>query len=278
MQINGHEISHTRPCYIVAEMSCNHEQDKQQALKLIDAADFAGADAVKVQTYMPRELSGGNKEKEKFYEGTYTPWDWIPELMAHAKELGITLFSTPATVKGVDWLESCGVPAYKVASCDHANWDLLLAIERTGKPVIVSTGMAEKRDIWNIAALFEPSRVALLKCTSAYPCPPADVHLSTMADMILSFPCPVGYSDHTKGHHIALVAVALGACIIEKHFYLEGTEPIDEEFSINQIEFRLMVNRIRATESAIGKIEYGFRESEEAVRWLKELKSGATSV
>ena len=275
MEIEGKKIGHSEPCYIIAELGANHLQSLSVAAEMIKMASAAGADAVKVQTYSPEEVSGGDADREAFYETTYMDWDWYEELKRIAYGYCITLFSTPASVAAVEFLEGYDVPAYKIASCDSANYELMLAIKKTGKPVILSTGMCEWDDI-GTALLVLPFETAVLHCNSAYPTPDRDANLNTLSHLVGSVFNPVGYSDHTIGYTIPLAAVARGACIIEKHFYLEGTDPIDKEFSIDHLEFGEMVQGIRRIEEAIGEVKFGYTESEEACRWLKELKSGVT--
>ena len=273
MKINDRAIGHSEPCYIIAECGANHLQDLGTALEMIEMAAAAGADAVKVQHYFPEDAAGKDTDKLEFYMGTYMDWDWTEELVRIAKLNDITLFSTPASVMAVEYLERHDMPAYKIASCDSANYELMLAIKKTGKPVILSTGMCEWDDI-GTALLVLPFETAVLHCNSAYPTPDRDANLNTLSHLVGSVFNPVGYSDHTIGYTIPLAAVARGACIIEKHFYLEGTDPIDKEFSIDHLEFGEMVQGIRRIEEAIGEVRYGYTESEEACRWLKELKSG----
>ena len=273
MEINGRVIGHDQPCYIIAEVGANHGQDLGTAVEMIEMAAAAGADAVKVQHYLPEDAAGDDADKLAFYKTTCMDWDWMYELQSKAETHNITLFSTPASVAAVEFLEGYDVPAYKIASCDSANYELMLAIKKTGKPVILSTGMCEWDDI-GTALLVLPFETAVLHCNSAYPTPDRDANLNTLSHLVGSVFNPVGYSDHTIGYTIPLAAVARGACIIEKHFYLEGTDPIDKEFSIDHLEFGEMVRNIRRIEEAIGEVRYGYTESEEACRWLKELKSG----
>jgi len=273
------------PVYIIAELSANHNQDFDQAVKLIHAAKDAGADAVKIQTYTPDTMTiDCDNEYFKISEGTiwegkhlyslyreaYTPWEWQPDLKKIANDLGMDLFSTPFDFSSVDFLESLDVPAYKIASFEIVDIPLIQKIAQTGKPVILSTGMASLAEIEEAVNAIRNEgneQIALLKCTSAYPALPEDMNLKTIPDMANVFCVPVGLSDHTLGITVPIAAVALGACIVEKHFTLSRSTPgPDSNFSLEPHEFKTMVDSIRETEKALGTVNYSVTEHEKASR------------
>jgi N-acetylneuraminate synthase len=285
MGIGDREIGPGRPAYLVAELSANHGQSFEQAVRLVRAAKEAGADAVKLQTYTADTLTirsdrpefrvgGGTlwdgRTLHDLYGEAYTPWEWQPKLKAVADELGLDLFSTPFDPTAVDFLERMGVPAYKVASFELVDLPLVETIARTGKPMILSTGMATLAEI---AEAVDAARragaggLALLKCTSAYPAPPEEMNLRTIPHLAEAFGVPAGLSDHTLGIAVPVAAVALGACIIEKHFTLSRAEPgPDSAFSLEPHEFRAMVEGVRTAERALGTIHYGLCGRDEASR------------
>jgi pseudaminic acid synthase len=285
MKIGQHAIGPGNPVYLIAELSANHNQDFREAEKLIHAAKAAGADAVKIQTYTPDTLTL-NCTNEYFRIGTgtqwegknlyalygeaYTPWDWQPDLKRIANGIGLDLFSTPFDPTSVDFLEKMDLPAYKIASFEIVDIPLIRTIARTGKPVIMSTGMASREEIAEaVAAIRQEGNdmIALLKCTSAYPALPEDMNLKTIPDMAERFHVPVGLSDHTLGTTIPVAAVALGACIVEKHFTLSRKHPgPDSSFSLEPHEFQAMVEAIRGVEKALGRVSYDVTEHEKASR------------
>jgi len=284
LRIGEREIGPGRPVYIVAEMSANHGQDLEQAVRIVRAAAEAGADAVKLQTYTPDTLTI-DCDREEFriggtiwegrtlydlYAEAYTPWEWQPRLKEVAEEVGLDLFSTPFDLTAVDFLEEMGVPAYKVASFEIIDLPLIRRIARTGKPVIVSTGMASLAEIDEAVSTARRSgtaQIALLKCTSAYPARPEEMNLRTIPHMAEAFGVVVGLSDHTLGIAVPAAAVALGACIVEKHFTLsrELGGP-DSAFSLEPAEFRAMVAAIREAEKALGEVCYQAGAQESASR------------
>jgi len=300
IEINGCKIGSGFPIYIIAELSANHRQQFDEAVKLVEAAKRAGADAVKLQTYTPDTITIDCRNKYfkigrgtiwegrylyDLYSEAYTPWDWQPKLKKIAEELGMDLISTPFDRTAVDFLEDMGVPAYKVASFELVDIPLIEYIAAKGKPMIMSTGMATRDDISEAveAALKAgASQVALLKCTSAYPAPPGEMNLRTIPDMARKFKVPVGLSDHTLGIAVPVAAVALGACIIEKHFTLSRSIPgPDSAFSLELPEVRAMVEAIRTTEEALGQISYKVSDQEAKSRVfrrslfvVKDLKKG----
>ena len=285
MKIGKHTIGPGNPVYIIAELSANHNQDFRQAVELVHAAKEAGADAVKIQTYTPDTLTlnctneyfqigkGTQWEGKNLYQlygEAYTPWDWQPDLKRIANSVGLDLFSTPFDSTSVDFLGKLDLPAYKIASFEIVDIPLIRLIARTGKPVIMSTGMATREEITEAVDAIRQEgndRIALLKCTSAYPALPEDMNLKTIPDMAERFRVPVGISDHTLGTTIPVAAIALGACIVEKHFTLSRKKPgPDSSFSLEPHEFQAMVEAIRGVEKALGTVNYDVTEHEMASR------------
>jgi len=282
--INGRPIGPGHPTYIIAEMSANHNQDFDQAVAIVKAAKAAGADAVKLQTYTPDTLTincsndyfriqGTLWEGRNLYDlygEAYTPWEWQPKLKAVADELGMDLFSTPFDATAVDFLEAMDVAVHKVASFENVDLPLLRRIAATGKPVIMSTGMATLAEIDEAVNTLRAAgnrQLALLKCTSSYPSPPEAMNLRTIPHLAEAFQKPVGLSDHTLGTTVPVAAVALGACIIEKHFTVSREIPsADRAFSLEPREFRAMVDAVRMTEKALGMVHYGVDPAEEKSR------------
>lgn len=301
MRINGRNIGKGQPVFIVAEMSANHRQDFDEAVRIIRAAKDCGADAVKLQTYTPDTLTIDSdneyfKVKGTIWEGetlyslykrAYTPWDWHPKLKEAADEFGITLFSTPFDSRAVDFLEQMDVPAYKIASFELVDIPLIEYTASKGRPVIMSTGMAslcEISEAVEAAVKAGADGVALLKCTSAYPAPPEEMNLQTISHLAEAFNVVTGLSDHTMGIAVPVASVALGASIIEKHFTLSraGGGP-DVAFSLEPDEFKAMVEAVRAVEKAIGTVQYDVTEKEEKSRAfrrslfaVKDIKAGET--
>jgi N-acetylneuraminate synthase len=271
IHIQGRAIGPGHPAYIIAELSANHGGDFDQAVRIVRAMKAAGADAVKLQTYTADTLTiacdnewfriaGGTlwdgRTLHELYQEAYMPWDWQPKLQAVAAELGMHFFSTPFDPTAVDFLESLHVPAHKVASFELVDIPLLRRIAATGKPVIASTGMATAAEIDEaVLALRQGgcTQLALLRCTSAYPAPPEEMHLRAIAALAARQNVPVGLSDHTLGIAVPVAAVALGACIIEKHFTLSRQQPgPDAAFSLEPDEFKAMVDAIRVAEKSLG--------------------------
>lgn len=285
MQIGDRWIGRDHPVYIIAELSANHYGDFEQAVRLLHTAKEAGADAIKLQTYTPDTLTI-RSDKEPFRIGTgtlwegrnlydlyseaFTPWDWQPRLKAIADELGIDLFSTPFDSMAVDFLEEMEVSAHKVASFEIVDIPLIEKIARTGKPLIISTGMAtlgEIEEAVEAARDAGATQIALLKCTSAYPAPPEEMHLRTIPHLAEAFAVPVGLSDHTLGTAVPVAAVSLGACIVEKHLTLSRSIPgPDSAFSLEPAEFATMVEAIRTAELALGQVQYGVSAQEASSR------------
>jgi len=300
IQIGNRQIGPGCPVYAVAEMSANHNQDFDQAVKILHAAKEAGADAVKLQTYTPDTMTI-RSDKEYFrigkgtlwegktlyqlYKEAYTPWEWQPKLKEIADEIGIDLFSTAFDPTAVDFLEEMGVPVHKVASFEIVDIPLIEKMASTGKPLIISTGMAtlsEIEEAVQAARKAGTTEIALLKCTSAYPAPPEEMNLRTIPHLAEAFGVPVGLSDHTLGIAVPVAAVALGACIVEKHFTLSRDIPgPDSAFSLEPQEFKAMVEAIRVAEKALGKVSYEVGEREAASRVfrrslfvVKDMKAG----
>ena len=280
IEIENRHIGLGKPTYIIAEMSANHNQDFDQAVKIIETAKEAGADAVKFQTYTPDTITidcdndyfrikGTIWEGKNLYElygKAYTPWEWQPKLKKIANDLGMDLFSTPFDHTAVDFLEKMDVPAYKIASFELVDIPLLRKVAQTGKPIIMSTGMATLAEIDEAVNNIREAggtKLALLKCTSAYPAQPEEMNLRTIPHLSEAFGVPTGLSDHTLGIAVPVAAVALGACIVEKHFTLSRDIPgPDSSFSIEPNEFKNMVEAIRLAEKALGKISYYVTECE----------------
>jgi pseudaminic acid synthase len=275
IEIGGRGIGSDCPAYIVAELSANHHQDFAQAVRIIEAAKDAGADAVKLQTYTADTITL-RSDKECFriaggtlwdgrilhdlYEEAFTPWEWQPKLKELADELGMHLFSSAFDDSAVDFLERMKVPAYKVASFELVDIGLIEKMAGTGKPLIMSTGMASVDEISEALAAARgagATQIALLKCTSAYPAPPEEANLLTIPELARRFGCPVGLSDHTMGIAVPVAAVALGACIIEKHLCLRRADGgPDGAFSLEPQEFKAMVEAVRTAEKALGSVQF----------------------
>jgi pseudaminic acid synthase len=284
IEIAGRRIGPGLPCYIIAEMSGNHGQSFDQAVKIIEAAKEAGADAIKLQTYTPDSLTIDCHKPHFRVEGTvwngrvlyelyreaFTPWEWQPRLKEVAQELGLELFSTPFDGAAVDFLEHMGVLVHKIASFENCDFELLRRVAATGKPIIASTGMASLAEIDELVRVITEAggeQLALLKCTSAYPAPYDEMNLRTIPHLAQAFGVPVGLSDHTLGVVVSIAAATLGACIIEKHLTLSRSLPgPDSAFSLEPQEFKAMVQSVRITEKALGRIEYGLSVAEKQSR------------
>jgi pseudaminic acid synthase len=281
VQIEGCMIGPGHPTFIVAELSANHNRSFDQAVKLVRAAKEVGADAVKLQTYTPDTITinAGSKmfrhgeaslwagrSLYDLYGEAYMPWEWQPKLKAIADDLGIQFFSTAFDPTAVDFLEEIGVSVHKVASFEIVDIPLIEKMAGTGKPLIISTGMAtlaEIEEAVRTARNAGANQIALLKCTSAYPAAPEEMNLRTIPHLSEAFQVPVGLSDHTLGIAAPVAAVALGACIVEKHFTLSRSTPgPDTAFSLEPGEFKTMVEAVRTAEQAIGNIHYGVSEHE----------------
>ena len=288
LTINGRQIGVGQPVYIIAEVSANHHHKFDRTVELLKAAKHAGADAVKLQTYTPDTLTLAS-DKEYFrvgqdspwsgrflhdlYNEAYMPWHWQPQLKAIADDLRLTLFSSAFDPSAVDFLEEMDVPAHKIASFEIVDIPLIQKMACTGKPLIISTGMATLAEIEEAvyaARTAGARRIALLKCTSAYPAPVEEMNLRTIPHLREAFQVPVGLSDHTLGITVPVAAVALGACIVEKHFTLSRADRgPDSSFSLEPAEFKAMVEAIRTIDLALGRVHYGASEHEAQSRILR---------
>jgi pseudaminic acid synthase len=281
IQINGRKIGPGHPVYVIAELSANHGHALGQALELVEAAADAGADAVKLQTYTPQTMTldldepmfriGQGTQWEgrnlfDLYREAYTPWEWYPELARACRAHGLDLFSTPFDATAVDFLEEQHAPAYKIASFELVDLPLLARVAATGKPVIMSTGMATLAEVEESVGVLRAGgakQIALLKCTSAYPADPTEMNLRSIPDMSDRFDVPVGLSDHSMGPVAPVTAVSLGASLIEKHLTMSrGVPGPDSSFSLEPDEFREMVEAVRTTQAALGQVSYGPTEHE----------------
>ena len=271
---NSPLFSQDNSVFIIAEMSANHGQDFDRAVEIIKAAHNAGADAIKLQTYTPDTITLDSDNEYFRIKGTiwdgrtlhdlygeaYTPWEWQPRLKEIADNLGITFFSTPFDFTAVNFLEEMNVPCHKIASFEMVDLPLIRKVASTGKPVIMSTGMATEEEIDEAVTAFKGAggtELALLKCTSAYPAPPEEMNLRTIPYLAQRFGVVAGLSDHTMGIEMPIAAVAVGARIIEKHFCLDRiTDGPDTSFSLEPDEFKAMVDGVRKTEKALGAIKF----------------------
>lgn len=270
--------------FIIAELSANHNQDIQVAIDTIRAAKAAGADAIKLQTYTPDTITiDSNRDYFKIkgsiwdgrtlydlYKEAYTPWEWHERLFEVAKEEGLICFSSPFDKTAVDLLEELGAPAYKIASFEIQDVGLIEYAAKKGKPVIISTGIAEEEDIRLAVETCKGAgndQIVLLKCTSSYPAPIDLANLKTMADMREKYGVLTGLSDHTMGETVPVVATALGACLIEKHFILDKSAGgPDSSFSLDPEAFKKMVTEVRNAELALGEVTYEVPEKIKASR------------
>ena len=285
MKIGNFTIDNKSSVFIIAELSANHNGSLDVALETIKAAKRAGADAIKLQTYKAETITlDSNKEDFRLKQGTiwdgkflydlyqeaYTPWEWHEQLFATAKEEGLVCFSSPFDPTAVDLLENLDAPAYKIASFEITDIPLIELVASKGKPVIISTGIADKEDIelaLDACKRMGNLNVALLKCTSAYPAPIDEANMVMVKDLAERFNVVSGLSDHTIGSTVPVVATCFGAKIIEKHFILnKSIGGPDASFSMNEEEFTEMVKSVREAEKAIGKIDYALSEKQKRGR------------
>lgn len=280
MKIDGRTIGPSSPPYIICELSGNHNGSLDTAIKLIDEAAKTGCDAVKLQTYTPDTITL-NADSEDFkikgglwdgrtlydlYEEAHTPWDWHKPLFDHARKVGLTMFSSPFDTTAVDLLEDLGAPAFKIASFEVIDHRLIRYVASTGKPMIISTGMADEDEIGEAVQAARDggcTDLILLHCVSGYPAPSADYNLRTLPHLAEKFGVSVGLSDHTIDNTTAIASVALGAVAIEKHFTLDrnGGGP-DDSFSLEPAEFTQLCDGVKIAWEALGKVDYGRKSSE----------------
>jgi len=284
-KIGEKEIGENKPTFIIAELSANHMNDFDIAVKTIEAMAEAGADAVKFQTFTPDTITidcdneyfqikqgtvWDGQVLHELYEDAYMPWDWQPKLKKVAEDLGLIVFSSPFDKTSVDFLEDMDVPAYKIASFEITDIPLIEYVASKGKPIIISTGIASLEDIeLAVKSCLDAGNdeIALLKCTSSYPAPLDEINLNTIPDIKDKFDVIVGLSDHTLGGEVSTAAVAVGADIIEKHFILDrNMGGPDCEFSMEPDEFKQMVDSIRNVEKALGTVSYDLSDKMKANR------------
>lgn len=301
IRIAGRAIGAEHPPYVIAELSANHNGRLDTALQIVEAAKACGADAIKLQTYRPDtitlnantpdfQIHGGlwdGRTLYELYEEAHMPWEWHEPLFAHAAKLGITIFSSPFDTTAVDLLEGLGAPAYKIASFEAVDLPLIRYVAGTGKPMIISTGMADAQEI---EEAIEAARsggckeLAILHCVSGYPAPAEDYNLRTIPDLVQRFGLVTGLSDHTLDNTTAITSVAMGASLIEKHFTLDrsGGGP-DDSFSLQPPEMAALCRDARTAWQAMGRVDYGRKSSEQgnvqfrrSLYFVKDLPAGAT--
>lgn len=297
--INQRGIGEDFPPYIIAELSANHNGSLQTALQIIEKAKRCGADAIKLQTYSADTITLNSQHEEfmirgglwdgqslyELYQKAQMPWEWHKPLFDYARQLDITIFSSPFDFTAVDLLEDLNAPAYKIASFEAVDLPLIKYVAATGKPMIISTGMADKDEI---AEAVQAARdggcqdLAILHCVSGYPAPAKDYNLRTILDMQKSFGLPVGLSDHTLDNTTAIAAVTLGACIVEKHFTLDrnGGGP-DDSFSLEPKELEALCRDSKTAWEALGQVDYGRKSSEQgnvqfrrSLYFVKDMRAG----
>lgn len=299
MTIADRKIGPDYAPYVIAEMSANHNGDLNNALRIIELAKQNGADAIKIQTYRPDTITlqsdlpdfqindglWAGRTLYDLYAWAHTPWEWHKPLFEHARKVGITIFSSPFDYTAVDLLEDLGAPAYKIASFEAIDLPLIKYVANTGKPMIISTGMADAEEIEEAIEAARDGgckQLAILHCVSGYPAPAEDYNLHTITDMMNRFGLVTGLSDHTLDNTTAIASVALGASIIEKHFTLDrnGGGP-DDSFSLEPSELAALCQGARTAWRALGKVDYGRKSSEQgnvkfrrSLYFVKDLKAG----
>lgn len=297
--INGTPIGADHPPYVIAEMSANHNGSINNAYKIINEARKSGASAIKIQTYRPDTITlnstsddfkifGGlwdGRTLYELYEEAHMPWEWHKPLFDYARKQGITIFSSPFDNTAIDLLESLNAPAYKIASFEAVDLPLIKYAASTGKPIIISTGMA---NIEEIQEAIEAARdggckeLAILHCVSGYPAPAADYNLRIIPDMINRFGLVTGLSDHTLGNTTAITSIALGASIIEKHFTMDRKGGgADDSFSLEPADLNLLVEGIKIAWDSLGYVDYGYKSSEvgnvkfrRSLYFVRDMKKG----
>ncbi|TCB52233.1 pseudaminic acid synthase [Acinetobacter terrestris] len=299
ISINGRPIGVGYTPYIIAELSANHNGSLETALKIIEQAKLCGADAIKLQTYKADTITLNSQNEEfmirgglwdgqslyELYEKAHMPWEWHKPLFDYARQLDITIFSSPFDNTAVDLLEDLNAPAYKIASFEAVDLPLIKYVASTGKPMIISTGMADKNEIAEaVQAAYDGGckELAILHCVSGYPAPAEDYNLRTIQDMSNSFKIPVGLSDHTLDNTTAIASVVLGASIIEKHFTLNrnGGGP-DDSFSLEPADLKHLCQGAKTAWQALGQVDYGRKSSEQSnaqfrrsLYFIKDMKAG----
>jgi pseudaminic acid synthase len=301
IHVNSRSIGEKHTPFIIAEMSANHNGRIEDAFKIVDLAVEAGADAIKMQTYRPDTITLKSHRPEFFieeglwkgqtlydlYEEAHTPWEWHKPLFDHARKRGITIFSSPFDKTAIDLLEDLNAPAYKIASFEVVDLELIAYAASTGKPLIISTGMADADEIGEAITAARDAgckEIAILHCISGYPAPPQDYNLRIIPDMIERFGLVTGLSDHTMDNSTAIASVALGASIIEKHFTLDrsGGGP-DDSFSLEPAELAALCRDARTAWLALGEVDYGRKSSEcgnvkfrRSLYFVKDIRKGET--
>ena len=301
ISIDGRKIGTDYAPYIIAEMSANHNGSIENAFKIIEQAKRCGADAVKLQTYTADTITLNSRAPEfmirgtlwdgqslhELYQKAHMPWDWHKPLFDFAREQGITIFSSPFDFSAVDLLESLNAPAYKIASFEMVDLPLIRYVAQTGKPMIISTGMADADEIAEAVETAKSAgcrELVVLHCVSGYPAPAADYHLRTLPDMAARFDTLVGLSDHTLDNTTAVASVVLGACVIEKHFTLDRNGGgADDSFSLEPDGLQALCRDSKTAWQALGRVHYGLKSSEQgnvqfrrSLYFVKDLQKGDT--
>lgn len=301
MLIENQKIGRDEPPLVIAEMSGNHNQSLERALEIVEAAAKSGAHALKIQTYTPDTMTLDLDEREfrisdpnslwagtslyKLYGEAYTPWEWHKPIFDRARELGIIPFSTPFDATSVDFLESLDVPCYKIASFENTDLPLIRRVAATGKPLIISTGMASIAELGDTVGAAREAGckdLILLKCTSTYPATAKNSNILTIPHLRELFDCEVGLSDHTMGVGVSVASVALGATVVEKHFTLSRADGgVDSAFSMEPAEMRQLVVETERAWQALGHVSYGATEAEKkslqfrrSLYVVKDIKAG----
>ena len=282
IKIGHHTIGSEHPPFIIAEMSGNHNQSLERALEIVTAAASAGCHALKIQTYTADTMTLNVSEETflitdkdspwkgrslyELYQEAFTPWEWHEKIFSHARKLGLVAFSTPFYESAVDFLETLNVPAYKIASFELTHLPLIRRVARTGKPIIMSTGMASLEEISQAVSVVRAEKnesLVLLKCTSTYPASPGESNILTIPDLRSQFLCHVGLSDHTLGIGVSIAATALGAAVIEKHLtLLRADKGVDSTFSLEPSEMKQLVDECLKAKNALGVVSYAASEKE----------------